>query len=413
MLRLPLLVTLPVLLLAGTANGFPSDWPQWRGPARDGVGTETGLLKSWPEGGPALVWESKGLGGGYGAPAVHAGALYGAGYRGEDEVIWSIDVSTGTERWSTRIAAAYREMEYPEGPRATPAIDGGQLFTLGASGNLVCVDLETGKLTWSKDLHGELGGEMMSEWGYAESPLVDGDFVICTPGGPKGCVAALNRTTGEVVWRSAGLIDPASYSSLIRVEYGERAQYIVLTGQSVAGIAANNGEVLWRAARVGKTAVVPTPIFSDGHVWVTSGYGAGCNLFQLKNAEGKISAEMVYKKRTIKNGQGGALRIGDFVYAASGPLLICMEWRTGKTAWRERSLDRASLTYADGHLVVRGEQGQVALVEANSAEYKVKGTFEVQPSGTAKTWTHPVISGGRLYLRDQNKLSCYDIKAGE
>ncbi len=414
MVRTPIVATLCAFLQASALAGPSSDWPQWRGPLRDGVSTETGLLASWPEAGPALVWEATGLGGGYGVPALKDGVLYGSGYRGEDEVVWAIDATTGKERWSTRTAPAYREMEYSEGPRATPTVDGGKLFTLGAAGNLVCVDAQTGELSWTKDLVGDLGGEMMSDWGYSESLLVDGRLVLCTPGGSQGTVAALDRESGEVVWRSADLTDAAAYSSLIRIEHGGRPQYVVLTGQSVAGIAAEDGKVLWRAERVGKTAVVPTPIFHDHHVWVTSGYGVGCSLFELSESDGDFSAELVYANRTIKNGQGGAVRVGDFVYASSGPVLICMNWRTGETAWRARSLNRASVTFADGHLYVRGEQGQVALVEANPAEYVEKGAFEeAEREGTAKTWAHPMVVGGRLYLRSQDALSCYDVRKAE
>jgi len=327
-------------------------------------------------------------------------------------VVWALAEDTGEELWSTRIAAAYREMEYSEGPRATPTVDGGQLFMLGAAGNLVCLDAASGELTWKQDLEGELGGEMMSDWGYSESPLVDGELVVCTPGGAEGTVAALNRQTGEVKWRSAKLTDAASYSSLLSVEVGGRRQYIVLTGLSVAGIAAADGALLWRVERTGKTAVVPTPIFHDARVWVTSGYGVGCSLVEIREAEGSFGAELVYSNRTIKNDQGGAVRIGDHVYASNGALLVCMNWRTGERAWRERSLARASLVYADGHLYLRGERGEVALVEANPEAYVEKGRFEQSDRSEQKSWPHPVVAGGRLYLRDQDALLCYDVTSG-
>ncbi len=411
MLRTTSFALLSVGLLAGPAAALTGDWPQWRGPQRDGNSAETGLLQSWPEEGPALLWKATGLGGGYSAPAILNGKFYGSGYLGEEEHVWCRELSTGNKVWSTKVAPAFRELEFPEGPRATAALDGGQLFTLGAGGNLVCVDLESGKLQWSKDLRGELAGEMMSDWGYSESPLVDGDHVICTPGGSQGCVAAFDRKTGELVWRSTELKDPAAYASLIKIEFAGKPQYVVLTGQSVAGISAADGSLLWRTERVGKTAVVPTPIFTGSHVWVTSGYGVGCNLYELKEDAGKQSATEVYQNRTIKNGQGGALLLGDHVFAASGPLLICMDWRTGETIWRSRSLNRASLTSADGLLILRGEQGEVALVEASAKEYSAKGSFEQGERTEFKSWAHPVVSGGRLYLRDQDSMSCYDLKA--
>ncbi len=402
------LAALPLLL-----SSVPADWPQWRGPKRDGISTETGLLQSWPESGPPLVWKATGLGGGYTAPAIGGGSIYGAGYRGEDEVVWALDEKDGTERWSTRVAAAYREMEYDEGPRATPTLDGGQLFMLGAAGNLVCLDAASGEVSWSVDIREDLGGRMMSDWGYSESPLVDGDHVICTPGGDGGAVAAFDRKTGKLAWRSEELTDVASYASLVPIELGGRKQYVVLTGLSVAGVAAEDGDLLWRAERRGKTAVVPTPIYCDSHVWVTSGYGVGCSLVEIKAEGDGFAAGVAYSNRTIKNDQGGAIRSGDHVYATSGPLLICMDWRTGELVWRERTLPRAALVCADGHLYVRGERGRVALVEVNAEEYVEKGNFEQTDRSEAKSWPHPVVCGGKLYLRDQDVLLCYDVRAGE
>ena len=405
-----LLTIVPLLLPSSPTPGdAPSDWPQWRGPARDGVSPATGLEAEWPVEGPPVHWRATGLGGGYGAPAVQGDVVYGAGYRGEDEVVWAIDAATGKERWSTRVAPAFREIEYGEGPRATPTIDHGELFTLGAAGNLVALEAETGALLWSVDLPGTLGGEMMSGWGYSESPLVDGELVVCTPGGAKGTVAALDRHRGTLVWQSSGLTDPAAYSSLLAVEWGGHRQYVVLTGLSVAGLAAADGKLLWRTERVGKTAVVPTPIFHDGRVWVTSGYGTGCSMYELREKDGALSVETAYANRVIKNDQGGAVRIGDYVYASSGVLLVCMNWRTGELVWRERSLSRASVTYADGHLYVRGEQGELALVEANPEKYVEKARFTQGDRSAFMSWPPPVIAGGKLYLRDQDVLLCYDV----
>jgi outer membrane protein assembly factor BamB len=402
------MVSLFVLTLL-PVHAAEGDWSQWRGPNRDGISPEKGLIESWPAGGPPLAWKATGLGEGYAAPAVSGGRIYGSGYRGEDEVVWALDAASGKEIWSTRIAAANRQVDYSQGPRATPALDGGLLFTLGLGGNVACLEKKTGKLVWTRDFKKDLGGAMMSDWGFAESPLVDGDHLICTPGGAKGTVAALHKRTGELVWQSKELTDPASYASLVPVEIGGQRQYIVLTGENVAGIAAKDGKVLWRAERPGKTAVIPTPIVRAGQIWVTSGYGVGSHLFEVTHNTG-FAAEQVYAERRVANHHGGAVLVGDHVYTTSGPTLMCVELATGKIAWRERSVGEGSLTYADGHLYLRSQNGPVALIEANPNEYIEKGRFDQPDRSEQKSWAHPVIAGGRMYLRDMDVLLSYDLK---
>jgi outer membrane protein assembly factor BamB len=386
-----------------------ADWTQWRGPNRDGISPETNLLREWPAGGPPLAWKATGLGEGYAAPAVSGGRIYGSGYRGEDEVAWALDAATGKEVWSTRIAPANRRIEYSHGPRATPAIDGDLLFVFGLGGNIACLETKSGKLIWTRDFEKDFGGVMMSQWGFSESPLVDGEHLICTPGGKKGTVAALNKRTGDLVWQSRELTDAASYSSLVTAEIGGERQYIVLTGESVAGIAPKDGRVLWRAERPGKTAVVPTPIVRGNQVWVTSGYNVGCNLFEVSRGSA-FKVEQVYAERRVANHHGGAVLVGDHIYTTSGPTLNCVELATGKVVWRERSIGEGSIAYADGHLYLRSQNGPVALIEANPKEYIEKGRFDQPDRSDEKSWAHPVIAGGRLYLRDMDALFCYDVK---
>src|SRR5436190_10553538 len=265
---------------SGVLSAAQFDWPQWRGPDRTGKSKETSLLQSWPSEGPALVWKATGLGGGYSAPSVAEGRVFGSGYKGDDELVWALDAKGGKQIWSVRTASADRKIGYPEGPRATPTIDGELLYTIGPGGNLVCIETASGKERWRKEFKAEFGGRMMSGWGFSESPLVDGDKVVCTPGGSKGTLVALNKKTGEVLWESAEFTDRAAYSSIIPADIGGVRQYIQLTDQHVAGVAAKDGKLLWQAARPGRTAVIPTPIFHDNHVFVTSGYGVGCNLFK-------------------------------------------------------------------------------------------------------------------------------------
>jgi outer membrane protein assembly factor BamB len=389
-------------------RGGAEDWAQWRGPDRDGISKETGLLEAWPEGGPPLLWKAAGLGGGYVTPSVAGGRVYGAGYRGEDEVVWALDVADGKEIWSARVGEANLLIQH-EGPRATPTVEGELLFTLGSRGNLVALETRTGKVVWTRDLVSDFGGEMMSRWGYSESPLVDGDHLICAPGGEQGTVVALDKRTGELIWRSEGLKDAASYASLVPAELGGQRQYIVLTGESVAGIGAADGQVLWRAGRVGKTAVCVTPIVQGNRVWVTSSYGAGSHLFEVRFNGGSFSVEEVYASRAIANHHGGAILVGDHVYAAHGPVLVCMELATGRVAWRERSVGEGSLAYADGRLYLRSQNGPVALIEATPGGYVEKGRFNQPDRSDSLSWPHPVIAGGRLYLRDMDLLLCYDI----
>ncbi|MCF7676480.1 MAG: PQQ-like beta-propeller repeat protein, partial [Akkermansiaceae bacterium] len=203
------------LFITASCPARAADWPQWRGIHRDGKSPETGLLKTWPEGGPKLVWTARNLGGGYTTPSVVDGRIYGMGYRGEEEVIWALDAATGQEVWSTCTAPADRGMGYSEGPRCTPTVDGDRLYTLGAGGNLVSLERTTGKVLWGKDLVADFGGKMMSGWGFSESPLVDGDRLVCTPGGSQGTMLALNKLTGEKLWQTADLTDKAAYSSIL------------------------------------------------------------------------------------------------------------------------------------------------------------------------------------------------------
>ena len=399
------------LILQGDALG--GDWPQWRGPNRDGVSTETGLLDSWPESGPPQIWKASGLGGGYSSPSIVAGKIFGTGYVGEEEVVWALSTSDGKEIWSTpvaKVAVAYGEIEYSEGPRATPTVDGDHLFVLGAAGHVSCLEVESGKVVWTHSLPDDLGGKVMSDWGYSEAPLVDGDQVICTPGGPKGTVAALDKKTGELLWQSKELQDPAAYSSVIAAELGGKKQYVVLTGASVAGIAPKDGAVLWTAERKGKTAVVPTPIVEGDHVWVTSGYGVGSHMFHIGESGGKFVAELVYDSRKLKNEFGGAIKVGDHVYGSSGVTFVCMDFKTGDVAWRERSIGSGGLLYADGHFYLRNDRGKLALIEASPEAFVEKSRFEQSDRSESKSWPTPVISDGRLYLRDQDSLTCYDIK---
>ncbi len=407
-----------VCALGAVVSLQSADWPQWQGPKRDSISPETGLLKEWPKGGPPLVWKSTGLGGGYNAPSVANGRVYGMGYIGEDEVVWALDLNGGKKIWTARIGPASHEFDYDQGPRATPTADGGLLFTLGGGGDLACLDNQTGKIQWHKNLKKDFGGKMMSGWGYSESPLVDGDKVICTPGGREGTLIALNKKTGELFWRTKDLTDDAAYSSAIVVEMGGVRQYIQLTPAHVVGVAADDGRLLWQANRRGSTAVIPTPVFHNNSVYVTSGYGAGCNLFKVSVNGQKFEAKEVYEdknRRNLSNHHGGVVRIGDYIYGyGDGRGWVCQNFSTGEIVWAERSkLGKGSVSYADGRLYLRSEGGggTLMLIEASPQGFHEYGHFDQPDRSSRNSWPHPVIADGKLFIRDQDVLLCYDIKA--
>ncbi len=385
-------------------------WPQWRGPNQDGKSQETGLLNEWPEEGPPLLWKISDLGEGYATPSVDQGKIFGASYEGDEEFAWALNEENGELIWKTRTAKAERDVGYSHGPRSSPTVEGQHVFTLGAGGDLTCLNVDQGTIVWQRNIKEDFDGKMMSGWGYSESVLVDGERVVCSPGGRKGTVVCLNRADGKLIWRTTELKDEAAYTSIVKEAIHGKVQYLTLTGDSLAGISPSTGKLLWKAKRRGKTAVIPTPIYHDGSVFVTSGYNVGCNLFDITKRGERFRVDERYANRDIKNHHGGAIRVGDHIYASSGPILVCMELKTGDVKWEQRSVGKGSLSYADGHLYLRSEKGPIALIEANPSAYVEKGRFKQPDRSRRQSWAHPVIANGRLILRDQNSLFSYDLK---
>ncbi len=413
--RVALAASLAAVLVAadGLASDSTTDWPQWRGPNRNDISTETGLLKSWPDDGPKRVWLFRDAGIGYSGPAVVDGTVYTMGGRGRTEHVIAIG-DKGKELWSAEVGELLSN-GWGDGPRGTPSVDGRVLYALGGRGDLVCVSRSKGTVIWRRAMK-DFGGRTPG-WGYTESLLVDGNLVVCTPGGRKGAIVALDKRTGKRVWQSEKFSDRAQYSSIIAAEHNGVRQYIQLTMESVAGVAAKDGRLLWRAEWPGRTAVIPTPIFHDGHVYVTSGYGVGCKLLKI----GKRNAvEEVYFNRVMKNHHGGVVLLDGHIYGYSdGNGWTCQDFKTGDQVWSEkRELGKGCLTYADGRFYCVDERdGTVALVEATTRGYREHGRFRLSPlsdrrSPRGRIWTHPVISGGKLYLRDQELLFCYDVSSG-
>jgi len=394
------------------------DWPQWGGRNRDGKSDETGLLAEWPVDGPKLAWKATGFGKGYSSISVAGDRLYTMGDK--DAAGWVIAASAdgGKIIWSTKVGApgapGVPGYDFP-GPRSTPAVDGHLVFAMDAWGELICVNAMDGKEQWHKSLVKDLGGEPPT-WGFSESPLADGEQVVVTPGGKKGALAAFNKKTGELIWQSKEFTDAAQYSSIVPVEIDGTRQYVQLTAASVVGISAKDGSVLWKAPRQGNIAVIPTPLVTGNEIYVTSGYGAGCNLFKVTKTDGKFVANQVYANHVMVNHHGGVVRVGDYIYGYSdGKGLTCQNAMTGEALWAEKAkVQKGAVSYADGKLYCREEDsGMVVLVDAIPSGYAEKGRLQQPERSEEKAWAHPVIANGKLYLHDQDVLLCYDIKAAQ
>jgi outer membrane protein assembly factor BamB len=411
------------LVLAAVGGGLFSlaaraaDWPQWRGSRRDGVSQERGLLKEWPAAGPKLLWQIRDAGYGFGSPAVAGDRLYLVSSRGLDnESVQALDARDGKQVWTTRIGKVGNPDQQPSypGARSTPTLDGGRLYALGSDGDLACLEAATGAVQWKKNLRTDFGGKP-GIWAYAESPLVDGERVVVTPGGGQATLVALDKKTGAVLWKSAlpgG--EAAGYASIVAAEIGGSRQYVQFLGKSLVGVDAGTGRFLWRYdksadTRFGVHAV--TPVVSGDTVYSASSSGGG--LARIRMAGGSWAADSVYVERKAPIALGGAVRAAEYLYGTTGSVLLCIEYGTGRLRWEDRSVGGASLCLADGRLYVHGENGAVALVEATPEAYREKGRFTPPgppDRGQAKAWAYPVVANGRLYIRDLGTLWCYDVR---
>jgi outer membrane protein assembly factor BamB len=406
------------------ASVCADDWPQWRGPQRTGCSEEKGLLKQWPKSGPKLLWERKHIGGGYSTPAVVGDRLYLQADRDGKEYILCLAVKDGTEEWATSLGKVgpNEGPQYP-GTRSTPTVEGGRIYALGSDGDLVCLEKDGGNPVWAKNLKKAFKGTP-GAWAYSESVLLDGDQLVCTPGGNSATMVALKKQDGEMVWKcSLPKGDAAGYASPIAVEVGGIRQYVQFVAGGVIGVDAKTGKFLWRYAKtIDPAANIPTPVFHDGCVFTsTSRNGTGLNRIKVNGDE--VSSEEVYFNRTKLNSIGGVVRVGNYVYGTDAlGNLVCMVFKTGEIKWQHACVGTSSLCYADGMLYVRGQGGtgfgpespaRMALVEATPEGYKEKGRFEQPDHADRPAWPHPVVAGGRLYLRDGSVLLCYDVKDGK
>jgi len=400
-------VLLPAILLLALAQQAlaqsAASWPQWRGPNRDGISKETGLLKQWPAEGPPLVWKASGAGGGYSSFSVANGKLYTMGLRGEREFVVAFDVATGKEAWATPHGSAFRN-DRGDGPRGTPTVDGDRVYALGGSGDLTAFEARTGKIVWSKNVLQEFGGSNIT-WGISESPLVLGNKVLVNAGGPGASIVALNKDNGAVIWKSQS--DRAGYSSAIPVELNGTTQVVFFTAQRAVGLDAKDGRLLWEYGKPSnRVANVATPIARGNRVFISSDYGTGGGVVEISADN---SAKEIWFTQDMRNHHSSSVLIGDYLYGFSSAILTAIRFDTGEIAWRDRSVGKGSLVFADGNLYCFSENGIVGLVEATPTGYKEKGRFRLA-QGNLPTWTHPVVVGGRLYLRDQDTIYAYDVR---
>ncbi|MAS94247.1 MAG: polyvinylalcohol dehydrogenase [Verrucomicrobiales bacterium] len=403
---------------ASTSGG--DDWPAFRGPNADGISPDENLLDSWPSEGPDKLWVYENAGMGYSGFSVVGGKLFTQGTRDGEVTVVCVDTETGKEVWATGYAEDDQQgynTGWGHGPRSTPTFSDGMIFVLGPKGTIACLNAETGKEEWSKNLVEDFGGQA-GGWGFSASPLVDGPHLVVAPGGKDAGIVCLDKTNGSVVWEASD-VKPgkAEYATIVIAEINGTKQYIRLFEKELVGVAAEDGELLWSSSWDGKTAVIPTPIVDGNEIYITSGYGVGCKLVEIGPDN---EASDVWVNKDMKNHHGGVVKVGDYLYGFSdGAGLICQDWKTGEMVWNEKGqfTTKGAVHVAGGNLYALNEgDGTLILAEASPEGFKEKGRLQLEPQSPnrnpkGKIWTHPLVVGGKLYLRDQEYIVCYDVSA--
>lgn len=389
------------------AQSAPAEWFQWRGPNRDGHSDETGLLKDWPANGPPQVWRATGAGTGFASFSASRGKLFTLGARGNVEYVIAFDAASGKRLWETPNGQRFRN-DRGDGPRSTPTIEGDRVYAFGGSGELTCLDTATGNKIWSVNVVQKFGGTT-PYWGYSESPLIIGDRIVLNAGGRKASIVAVNKADGQTIWQNHN--DAAGYSSPMLLRTGSLQQVVFFTGQRAMAVDPRDGRLLWSYDRASNsTANIATPVVRGNRVFFSSDYGTGAALLDVKAAGNVASAQEVYFTREMRNHHASSVVVGDYIYGFSSSILTALKFDTGDMAWRNRSVGKGSLIYADQRLYLYSEQGVVGLAEASPTEYREHGRFSIQQSGPP-TWSHPMITNGRLIIRDQDNVYAYDVRA--
>jgi outer membrane protein assembly factor BamB len=398
--------------LAGKSVG--ADWPQFNGPHRDNKSLEKDLSPRWPKEGPKLAWTSHGIGNGFSSVAVVQGVVYTMGNKGTSETVIALDAGTGEKIWSAPVSWASHPSA-GDGPRSTPSVGQGSVFALGGNGDLTCLDAKSGTIRWRQNIMKEFGGDIPG-WGVCESVLLDQNRLICTPGGSKATLVALNPENGEVIWKAlVPQKDRAGYASPVVAEVGGLRQYVQFTNSGTVGLRADSGDFLWRDDSASNgTANCSSPLVAGDFVFTSSNYGTGGSLVKLVANPSGVKAERVYHTQRMSVHHGDMVIVNGLVFGASDPgILTCLELATGKVKWASRAAGKGSITYAADRLYLRTEQGTMILAEATGDAYHELGRFEQANRAASAAWAHPVVAAGRLFLRDQDLLVCYDLKGSK
>ena len=386
-----------------------AEWRQFHGPNLDNVSTETGLLKAWPAGGPERIWTVEGIGMGFSSAAIADGLIYTAGNRGGETTITALDLN-GQLQWQKPNGSSWADSY--EGTRGTPTIDGNRLYHESPLGRVICMDAKTGQEIWSRNILDDFGSKNI-KWALAESVVIDGDHVICTPGGPQTCIVALDKTTGKTAWQSPSAQgDLAGYASPALGQLGDVRMILQMTGKALVGVNADTGDLLFRLEHDTRYDVnAMRPIFKDGYVFISSNYGTGSVMFKLNLDGGRVVAQKVWEHKPLDNHHGGVVLVDGYLYGSSGRGWHCLKWETGQSAYQERGVGKGSLTYADGMLYTLSENHKMGLVAATPSGHQLVGRFDLPGGGQGQSWAHPVVCGGRLYIRHGDFLYAYDVKA--
>ncbi len=408
-------VRLPIVVLCGlliaslrVATQAEPEWFQWRGPNRDGISNETGLLKTWPQNGPPVAWKAAGAGTGYSSFSTSGGRLYTLGARSNTEYVVAFDHATGKKVWEHANGRRFQN-DQGDGPRSTPTVDGDRLYVLGGSGDLTCLEAASGRRVWSVNLVQAFGG-VNPYWGYSESPLIVGDRILVNAGGNRASIVAIAKADGQTLWQQHS--DEAGYSSPMLLRTGSLSQVVFFTGSRVMAVDPRDGRLLWSYPKVAnRTANIATPIIRGTRVFVSSDYGTGAALLDVRAAGNIASASEVYFTRDMRNHHATSVLIGDHLYGFSSSILTSIRFDTGELAWRDRSVGKGSLIYADERLYLYSEGGIVGLAEASPVGYREHGRFRIPAVSGLPTYPEPVVTHGLLIVRDQDNVFAYDVRA--